>query len=95
MGSWLVERRLRKTSERLVSLREELRVIDEQRMYVDDEASDLELRALMSDAPFDHHEARGAGGHAEAMARNRAHVVKEIAELEARQDELLDKLTGS
>ncbi len=94
MGSWMVQRRLRATSKRLVALRNELRVIDEQRIQLSDDAADLELRAMMSDAPLDRSEAHDAAGHAEAMSRHRAHVVAEIAELEARQDSLLDQLTS-
>ena len=32
--------------------------------------------------------------HVDAMRRHHDHVVAEIAELEQRQDELLDRLTG-
>jgi hypothetical protein len=37
-------------------------------------------------------EFRDADRHAEAMARHRADVVASIADLERRQDELLDRL---
>jgi len=92
MGSWLITRRLRASSRRLVALREELRVIDEQAMYLGDDAADAELRAIVSDSPMDRSEAHEAGGHAAAMARHRAHVVGEIARLEVEQDRLLDQL---
>ena len=42
-------------------------------------------------ASFESNEARK---HVDAMRRHRQHVVGEIAELERRQDELLDQLTG-
>lgn len=86
--------RLRKLSRRLASLREELAVIDEQARHLGDDADDLELRAMVSDSPYERSQAREATGHAEAMARHRAHVVAEIARLERQQDELLDRLTG-
>lgn len=92
MASWLITRRLRATGSKLMDLREELRVIDEQAMYLGDEATDAELRAMVSESPLDRSEAKEAGGHAEAMARHRAHVVGRIARLEAEQDRLLDQL---
>lgn len=92
MSSWLTTRRLRVTSERLGALREELRVIDEQAMYLGDDAAEAELRAMVSESPMARSEAREAGGHAAAMARHRAHVVGRIAELEVELDRLLDQL---
>ncbi len=95
MGNRLVERRLSKTGARLKSLRAELSVIDEQLLYLGDDAEDQAIRALVSETPGAGAEARDAQNHVDAMRRHRAHVVDEIAELEARQDELLDKLTSS
>ena len=86
MSSWLTTRRLRVTSKRLGALREELRVIDEQAMYLGDDAAEAELRAMVSESPMARSEAREAGGHAAA------HVVGRIAELEVELDCLLDQL---
>jgi hypothetical protein len=94
MGIRSTTRRLRRTSERLVSLRDELRVIDEQRSQLADEADDTELRSMVSDSPMARMEAREAAGHAEAHARARAKVLAEIARLEAQQDQLLDRLNA-
>ena len=94
MGSRLVTMRLKKVGKRLASLREELRVIDEQAVYLGDDAVDAELRALVSESPYEASVAREASGHAEAMARHRSKVVEEIARLEREQDELLDRLAG-
>jgi len=94
VGGWTTKRRLRRTSDRLRQLRTDLQVLDEQRPYVVDEADDLDLRALVSDAPFDRHEAREAAGHAAAMMRQRQHLLDQIARLEAQQDRLLDRLGG-
>ena len=57
------------------------------------DADDQELRALVSETPGAQHEANEARKHAEAMRRHRQYVVDSIAELERRQDELLDQLT--
>ena len=88
----MVERKLRKVSTRLRSLRSELVVIDEQLAHLADEADELGIRALVADSPEAGPEHRRAREHAEAMAKHRAHVVAEIAELEVRQDQLLDAM---
>jgi hypothetical protein len=88
----LVERRLAEVSGRLRALREELRVIDEQLLHLGDDAEDARLRALVSETPLADREHRDARRHADAMARRRAEVVESIAVLEARSDELLDRL---
>jgi 3-deoxy-D-manno-octulosonate 8-phosphate phosphatase KdsC-like HAD superfamily phosphatase len=92
MGSWLLERRLTKVSSRLRTLRAELAVIDEQLVSLGDDADDQAIRALVAETPAASFEARDARRHVDAMARHRAHVVQEIAELEGRQDELLDQM---
>src|SRR5579864_6335273 len=94
MSRWLVERRLSDVSARLKGLRAELQVIDEQLLLFADAADETRLRALMSETPLadrEHHEAQN---HADAMARERSHLVASIAELERTQDELLDKLVA-
>ncbi len=94
MVSRRLERRLRKVGDRLRELRTDLATVDAQLAQLAEEADDLALRALMSDAPFDAAESRNAGRHADAMARHRQHVLAEIAEREAEQDRLLDQLSG-
>lgn len=94
MASAVVKWQLKKTGARLRTLREELAVIDEQRMYVVDDADDLELRAVVSDSPMARSEAHAAGGHAAAYGKARAHIVDEMARLEAKQDQLLDRLSA-
>jgi chromosome segregation ATPase len=95
MSRFLVERRLRTVSKRLRSLRAELTVVDEQLAQLVDEADDASIRALVSDNAGVGPEAREAKAHADAMRSHRAHLVATIADLEARQDELLDQLGGS
>jgi hypothetical protein len=92
MGNWLVERRLSQVSVRLKSLRSELAVIDEQMAHLADDADDQAIRALVSETAGASYEARDARRHVDALAKHRAHVVEEIASLELRQDELLDRL---
>jgi predicted nuclease with TOPRIM domain len=92
VGTRRTERRLSQVAARLRSLREELAIIDEQLRQLDDEADDLALRALVSETPSASYESNDARKHADAMRRHREHVIGEIATLEARQDELLDRL---
>ena len=93
MGKWLVERRLAKVGVRLKSLRNELSVIDEQLLYLGDDADDQEIRAMVAETASSSFEARSARGNHENMSKHRTKVVEEIAELEQRQDELLDEMT--
>jgi len=95
MVSWLVQRRLTQTSQRLTSLRAELRQIDEQLDVVADEADSQAIRALVSETPGASYEANDARKHADAMRRHRQHVVDEINRLEVRQDELLDQMNAA
>jgi hypothetical protein len=88
----LVERRLTEVGRRLRALREELRVLDEQLVQLADEAEDTRLRSMVSETPLADRDYRDAQRHADAMSRRRAEVVGEIATLETRQDELLDRL---
>jgi hypothetical protein len=92
MGSWLIQRRLSRVSSRLRALRDELATADEQLLHLADDADDLAIRAVVSETPVASHESNDARKHADAMRRHRDHVAAEIAELEARQDRLLDEL---
>ena len=92
MGNWLVERRLSQVAVRLTSLRSELSVIDEQLIHLGDDAEDQAIRALVSETAGASYDARDARRHVDALAKHRAKVVEEIAALEVRQDELLDRM---
>lgn len=95
MGTWLTERRLTQVAARLRALRDELAMIDEQLLQFTDDAEEMSLRALMSETPQASHESNEARKHADAMRKHRAHVASEMIDLEQRQDQLLDQLTGS
>lgn len=94
MGSWLVRRRLSHVSNRLRTLRDELAMVDAQLAHLRDDADDLALRAIVAETPAASIESNDARQHVDAMVRHRQHVMEEIAELEQRQDQLLDQLTG-
>jgi hypothetical protein len=94
MSKASVERRLRQVADRLLQLREELRITDEQLLHLADEADDARLRALVSETPLAGEDHRQAARHAEAMRKHRAHVAEEIDRLERSQDELLDQFVA-
>ena len=90
----MIERRLRQIAVRQRETRAELAIVDEQLGQFTDDEQDAALRALVSETPFAEVEHREARGHAEAMRRHRDHLVDTIAELERRQDDLLDQLAA-
>ncbi len=95
MSKRQVERRLRDVSERLRTLRDDLRITEEQLTQMTDEADDARLRALVSETPLAEKEHRKAGRHADALRRHRDDVVATIRNLETDQDVLLDRLNAS
>ncbi len=95
MGRRQVERRLRQVGTRLRTLRDELRIADEQLPHLAAEAEDMSTRALVADTSHAGIEARHAREHLAAMTTHRAHVLTEIAELESKQDQLLDALNAT
>ena len=94
MGNWLVERRLSKVGSRLKALRSELAVIDEQLLYLGDDADDQAILAMVAETASSSFEARSAQGNFANMTKHRTKVVEEIVDLEQRQDELLDQMIG-
>jgi len=61
-------------------------------IHLGDDADDQEIRALVAETAGASFEARDARRHVDAHAKHRAKVVDEIASLERRQDELLDRM---
>lgn len=87
-----VHRSLRRVGARLERCRRDLRVATEQALVLVDEHDDLAVRAMVSESAYDRSEAHAASGPAEALARERDRLAREIADLEAVQDRLLDEL---
>ena len=90
-----MNRRLENTSARLKAARAKLAVAEEQLGALEDEASNHELRALVSETPDAAYEFRQAAAHVAAMRRHRDDLLAEVSELMLRQDELLDKLSAA
>jgi hypothetical protein len=84
-----LERRIRDVHARLVRVRQELAVLDEQLAVVSDESEDARLRSLVSETPLAAHEYAEVKRHADAMERARQSLVDTIEDLTRRQDELL------
>ena len=87
-----VERRLRRVSGQLRSLRDDLRITEEHLNQLSDEADDARLRALVSETPLAEKEHRKASRHVERLRNHREKVMAKIVELDAMQDSLLDRL---
>ncbi|MBU6202078.1 MAG: hypothetical protein KJS90_08785 [Acidobacteria bacterium] len=91
-GDRFVERRLRRTVDTLARLRSELAVVDEQLAHVEDEAHDMEIRALVSETALASFEHRDAERSRAVVARQRQHLLGQIADLERMQNDLLDRI---
>jgi hypothetical protein len=87
-----LERRLSDAHDRLVRARTELAVLDEQLVVVQEIADDTRLRALVAETPVASKEYDDASRHATVLRQTRNALADRIAELERRQDELLDRL---
>jgi hypothetical protein len=92
MSRVLIERRLTDVAQRLKRAREELAVIDDQLVALSDAADEARIRSLVSETSLAQREYTEAQRHADAMARSRRMVETDVAELQATQDELLDRL---
>jgi chromosome segregation ATPase len=94
MSRSILERRLVDVSERLKRLRAELAVIDEQAAFLEEEADDARLRAMVAETPLVDAEARDARRHADAIAGHRANLLQSLTALGQEQDKLLDRMAA-
>ncbi|HEY7439067.1 MAG TPA: hypothetical protein VIC35_06690 [Acidimicrobiia bacterium] len=94
MSQSLLRRRLVDASERIKRMRAELAVTTEQLAFLEDEAEDARLRALVAETPLAEAEARDARRHADALARQRDALESSVAGLLREQDELLDRMAS-
>src|SRR3954471_12115466 len=94
MSQSLLQRRLVDVSERLKRMRAELAVTEEQLRFLEEEAENVRLRALVAETPLADVEARDASRHADAQARHADAVRRTVRELEGEQDSLLDRISA-
>jgi hypothetical protein len=88
-----IERRLLDISDRIKQAQAELTVTDEQLAFLDEEAEDARLRAIVAETPMEVATATEAARHADALRRHRDALVRTIDDLRGDQDALLDRLT--
>lgn len=89
-----IERRLIAVTDRLGALRAEADICAAQLLQVSAEAEDARLAAIVSETPLARHDHRGAQRSADTLAQRQRTVRAKIAELESRQDELLEDLAA-
>jgi chromosome segregation ATPase len=94
MTRTILQRRLVDVSQRLKRLRAELAVTDEQVAFLDEEAEESRLRALVAETPLADADARDARQHADTMTRYRDSLLVQVARLQREQDELLDRMAA-
>ncbi len=94
MSQSLLQRRLVDVSERLKRMRAELAVTEEQLGFLEEEAEDVRLRALVAETPLADVEARDARRHADAQARHAESLRHTVSELQREQDSLLDRISA-
>ena len=92
MGQRLLQRRLAQTAARLKELRLELLVVSDQMSHMVEDANDLSLRALVSETPSAEFEYRESKKHADVIVLHHGQLVAEIADLERRMNDLLDRM---
>src|SRR5258708_39944944 len=94
MARSILQRRLVDVSDRLKRMRAERAVTEEQLSFLEDEAEDARMRALVAETPLTDAEARDARRHADALARHRDGLATSIGELQREQDTLLDRMAA-
>jgi hypothetical protein len=94
MTRTILQRRLVDVSDRLKRLRSELVVTDEQVAFLEGEAEEFRLRALVSETPLADAEARDARQQADTMARYRDGLILQVGRLQRELDELLDRMAA-
>ena len=90
-----VQRTLAEIRTRIAKARDDLRIVEEQLLFQSDVVEEAKTRMLVSETPLADREYRIARDDHERMAKERGRVRATIAELEAEQDRLLDRMLGS
>ncbi|NBN97039.1 MAG: hypothetical protein EBV41_05345 [Actinobacteria bacterium] len=91
----LLSLRLRRCTATLRELRDDLQITMAQLDVVNDDTTDAELRALVSETPLADAHLRESKAHSTALGRHVAHLEERIAQLEQEQNDLLDRLHGN
>lgn len=94
MSRSILQRRLVDVSERLKRIRAELSVTEDQLGFLEEQAEEVRVRALVAETPLADVKARDARRHADALARHRDALRRTVEELEREQDQLLDRISA-
>ncbi|MGH2755036.1 MAG: hypothetical protein ACRDLB_11460 [Actinomycetota bacterium] len=89
-----IQKSLSEVGEQLNKARDELRIVEEQLLYQMDVVEEAKTRALVAETPLADREHQEAQRDFERIRRGRDEVSAKIAELQAEQDRLLDKMLG-
>lgn len=95
MSKAAIERRLADVASEAKRLRTELAVIDEQLVHFAADADDLRLRSIVAETAQAGREHREAERTVAALRKDRDAKAGRLAELDAKQDDLLDQLMGA
>ncbi len=89
-----IERRLLDLSERVKQTNSEIAVAQEQLVFLDEEAEDARMRAIVAETPMEVAAANEAQRHADALRRQLDVLQRSLRAFRVEQDELLDRLTA-
>tara|TARA_B100001250_G_scaffold28760_3_gene23563 strand:+ start:5471 stop:5755 length:285 start_codon:yes stop_codon:yes gene_type:complete len=89
-----VERQLRRTSQQISRLRDELLLLEEQYAHFSDEAETARIHALVSETPISERTHQRAARHADVVGQERNQLMIRIGQLEGTQDLLLDQMNS-
>ncbi|MEP6623933.1 MAG: hypothetical protein ABJC79_05795 [Acidimicrobiia bacterium] len=89
-----IERRLLDLSERIKQTNAEIAVARDQLLFLDEEAEDARLRAIVAETPMEVAAANEAQRHADALRHQSDVLQRTLRAFRVEQDELLDRLTA-
>ncbi len=90
-----IQKTLSELTARLEKARAELRIVEEQILFQMDVVEETKTRKLVSETPLADREHTVARDDYERMLRQRDGINAEIAELQAEQDKLLDRMLAT
>ena len=89
-----LRRKLQDLQARVISLRGDVAILNEQIEVMDEEVEELRVRAVVSETPLAVKEHAEAARHAELAHRARADALEQITRAEAERDRLLGDVTA-
>ncbi len=89
-----IQKTLSELNDRLSKARDERRIVEEQLLFQMDVLEEAKTRMLVSETPLADRDYRIARDDHDRLEKERARVTNEIAELQAEQDRLLDRMLG-